>query len=197
MGSSASKATRKLPTKAQPSWAGARTAQPLPEQFRTAKQPETLASDTKDSQIESDSKDPHFMTKLSQLGQVRVHNPQLGDRVRPQSDRSFNLIRAREASEQMAASPSTVPSNRVLALSLSDILDERKSASSSAEIAKIAGNYGMDVQTLERVARFVNTPSIAPQDVTRTVGKDGEEKMTMLASWSEPLLDNEHKRLGA
>lgn len=116
----------------------------------------------------------------------------------------------------MAASPSTVPSNRLLALSLSDILDERKSASSSAEIAKIAGTYGMDAQTLERVARFVNTPSVAPQNVTRTVGKDGEERTTMLvsldlcgasllliismvhsqASWSEPLLDNEHKRVG-
>lgn len=116
----------------------------------------------------------------------------------------------------MASSPSTVPSNRLLALSLSDILDERKAASSSAEIAEIARNYGMDAQTLERVARFVNTPSVAPQDVTRTVGKDGEEKTTMLvsvglrnisflklfimcaqASWSEPLLDNEHKQLGA
>jgi hypothetical protein len=80
----------------------------------------------------------------------------------------------------MAASPSTVPSNRLLALSLSDILDARKSASSSEEISKIARSYGMDAKTLERVARFVNTPSVAPQDITRMVGKDGEEKTTML-----------------
>jgi hypothetical protein len=80
----------------------------------------------------------------------------------------------------MAASPSTVPSNRLLALSLSDILDARKSASSSVEISEIARSYGMDAKTLERVARFVNTPSVAPQDVTRTVGKDGEEKTAML-----------------
>lgn len=107
MGSAASKATRKLPTKTQPAWAGARTAQPLPEQFRTAQKSEVHASETKDSrtpvsfvllvaynnncvifiilEIESDSKDPHFMTKLSQLGQVHVPNPQLGDRVRPVS----------------------------------------------------------------------------------------------------------------
>lgn len=51
MGSSASKATRKLPTKAQPSWAGARTTQPLPEQFRTAKNTEAFASETKDSRM--------------------------------------------------------------------------------------------------------------------------------------------------
>ncbi|KAG8721344.1 hypothetical protein FRC08_013889 [Ceratobasidium sp. 394] len=106
------------------------------------------------------------------------------------------MIRAREASEQMAASPSTIPSNRLLALSLSDILDARKSASSSKEISEIARSYGMDAKTLERVARFVNTPSVAPGDVTRTVGKDGEEKTTMLATWSEPLLDEEHKRIG-
>jgi hypothetical protein len=48
MGGSASKASRKLPTKAQPAWAGARTAQPLPEQFRMSK-PEALASETKGS----------------------------------------------------------------------------------------------------------------------------------------------------
>lgn len=89
------------------------------------------------------------------------------------------MIRAREASEQMAAS-NTVPSNRLLALSLSDVLDARKSARSTQEIEEIAKSYGMDVQTLQRVARFVNTPSVAPQDVTRVVGKDGEEKTTML-----------------
>lgn len=136
------------------------------------------------------------MSKLSQLGQVQVPNPQLGQRLRPQSDRSFNMIRAREASEQMAAS-NTVPSNRVLALSLSDVLDARKSARSTQEIGEIAQSYGMDIQTLQRVARFVNTPSVAPQNVTRIVGKDGEEKTTMLATWSEPLLDNEHKQIGS
>ncbi|KAG9126373.1 hypothetical protein FRC07_003679 [Ceratobasidium sp. 392] len=189
MGSSGSKASRKLPTRIQPSWAGART----PENFRAAK-PGTMASETKDQSIES--KDPHFMSKLSQIGQVQVPNPQLGERFRPQSDKSFNMIRAREASEQMAASPSTVPSNRLLALSLSDVLDARKSASSSREISELARSYGIDAKTLERVARFINTPSVAPENVTRTVGKDGEEKTTMLATWSEPLLDEEHKRIG-
>ncbi|KAJ1309852.1 hypothetical protein OPQ81_006617 [Rhizoctonia solani] len=195
MGSSASKATRKLPTKAQPSWAGARTPQPLPEQFQKSR-PEVMASETKDSRIESDSKDPHFMSKLGQLGQVQVPNLQLGQKLRPQSDHSFNMIRAREKSEQMAAS-NTMPSNRVLALSLSDLLDARKSARSTKEIVEIAKSYGMDVQTLQSVARFVNTPSVDPKNVTRVVGRDGEEKTTMIASWSEPLLDHEHKRIGS
>lgn len=128
------------------------------------------------------------------------------------SDHLLNLIRAREASEQMAAS-NTMPSNRILALSLSDILDARKSARSTKEIEEIAQSHGIDIQILQRVARFVNTPSIAPQNVTRVVGKDGEERTTMLvcefdwhkwgshnvstkASWSEPLLDNEHAQIG-
>jgi N-glycosylase/DNA lyase len=89
------------------------------------------------------------------------------------------MIRAREASEQMATS-NTAPPNRVLALSLSDILDARKSARSSKDIGEIAQSYGLDVQTLQRVGRFVNTPSVAPNDVTRVVGKDGEEKTTMV-----------------
>ncbi|CAE6516720.1 unnamed protein product [Rhizoctonia solani] len=194
MGGSASKTARKLPTRTQPSWAGARTPQPLPEQFRTSK-PE-MARETKDSRIESDSQDPHFMSKLSQLGQVQVPNPQLGQRLRPQSDRSFETIRAREESEQVAAL-NTLPSNRVLALSLSDLLDARKSAKSTKEIGEIAKSYGMDVQTLQSVARFVNTPSVDPKDVTRIVGKDGEEKTTMVASWSGPLLDHEHQRIGS
>jgi ABC-type ATPase with predicted acetyltransferase domain len=79
----------------------------------------------------------------------------------------------------MAAS-NTVPSNRMLALALSDVLDARKSASSTQEIGEIAKSYGMDSETLQRVARFVNTPSVAPQNVTRVVGKDGEEKTTMV-----------------
>ncbi|CAE7227127.1 unnamed protein product [Rhizoctonia solani] len=195
MGGSASKSARKLPTRTQPSWAGARTPQPLPEQFRTSK-PGVMASETKDSHIESDSKDPHLMSKLSQLGQVRVPNPQLGQRLRPQSDSSFNMIRAREESEQLAAS-GILPSNRVLALSLSDLLDARKSARSSKEIEEIAKSYGMDAQTLQNVARFVNTPSVDPKNVTRVVGKEGEEKTTMVASWSEPLLDHEHQRIGS
>ncbi|CAE6520707.1 unnamed protein product [Rhizoctonia solani] len=195
MGGSASKTARKLPTRIQPSWAGARTPQPLPEQFRASKL-EAIASETKDSHIESDSKDPQFMSNLGQLGQVRVPNPQLGQRLRPQSDHSFNMIRAREESEQMAAS-NTIPSNRVLALSLSDLLDARKSARSTQEIGEIAKSYGVDAQTLKSVARFVNTPSVDPKGVTRVVGKDGEEKTTMVASWSEPLLDNEHQRIGS
>ncbi|KAG8764286.1 hypothetical protein FRC11_005090 [Ceratobasidium sp. 423] len=136
------------------------------------------------------------MSKLGQLGQVEVPNPQLGQRLRPQSDRSFNMIQAREESEQMAAS-NTIPSNRVLALSLSDLLDARKSARSTKEIGEIAKSYGVDAQTLQSIARFVNTPSVDPKNVTRVVGKDGEEKTTMVASWSEPLLDNEHQRIGS
>ncbi|KAH7340793.1 hypothetical protein B0J17DRAFT_627110 [Rhizoctonia solani] len=188
MGGSASKTARKLPTRTQPSWAGARTPQLLPEQFRTSK-PGVVASEAKDSRIKSDSQDPNFMSKLSQLGQVQVPNPQLGQRVRP-------TIRVREESEQMAAL-NTLPSNRVLALSLSDLLDARKSAKSTKEIGEIAKSYGMDVQTLQSVARFVNTPSVDPKNVTRVVGKDGEEKTTMVASWSEPLLDHEHQRIGS
>ncbi|CEL51888.1 hypothetical protein RSOLAG1IB_00425 [Rhizoctonia solani AG-1 IB] len=178
MGGSASKSARKLPSRTQPSWAGARTTQPLPDQFRPSK-PEVMASETKDSHIETDSKDPYFMSKLSQIGQVQVPNPQLRERLRPQSDRSFDMIRAREESEQMAAS-NTIPSNRILALALSDLLDARKSASSTKEIDEIAKTYGVDIQTLRNVSRFVNTPSVDPKNITRIVGKDGEEKTTMV-----------------
>ncbi|KAG8747652.1 hypothetical protein FRC10_000195 [Ceratobasidium sp. 414] len=89
-----------------------------------------------------------------------------------------------------------MPSNRLLALSLSDILDARKSASSSKEVSEIARSRGIDAKTLEHLVRFINTPSVAPGGVVRTVGKDGEERTTMLATWSEPLLDEEHRRIG-
>lgn len=83
MGGSSSKVARKLPTKAKPSWAGARS-----EGAQPARPSPVMASEVKDkgpdlpfhaltlnqfpSAIEMDARDPHFMQKLNQLGPVKV-----------------------------------------------------------------------------------------------------------------------------
>jgi hypothetical protein len=42
---------------------------------------------------------------------------------------------------------------------LSELLEARKSVNSREDIARLAGEYGIDVERLESVARFVSSPS--------------------------------------
>lgn len=85
----------------------------------------------------------------------------------------------REASELEAASFKPIR-NRLHASTLTELLDERKNVSSAAEMAELAKKYNVDLQVLERLARFVNSPSIGEKTVTRTVDhEDGMEKITM------------------
>jgi len=197
MGASSSKAARKLPTRAKPTWAGARTnidagtseGRPTP----PLRSPPPEASETRSEAIERDAKDPHFMANLSRIGQVNVPNPAAAVQT---ANHMKHVLRTLQTSEEEAASPTPVQ-NRLHASSLSELLDERKSITSTLELAELAKRYGIDVEVLERVAQYVNSPSVGESGTNRTVDDQGEEKITMQATWVDPILDNEHKRIGS
>ncbi|KAG2061487.1 hypothetical protein BDR06DRAFT_946930 [Suillus hirtellus] len=182
MGSSSSKAARKLP-KETPSWAGSRT--PLkPDGAQETRRPRPLAFENKSDAVEADAKDPQFMFKLNQLGPVRVDHHMRS--VRP-ADYAQQMHRSRLQSE-MEASPSRSTRNRLLASSLSELLESRKTVKSQAELQALAEQYHIDVTKLNELAKFVNTPSIDESTIVKSTNQEGEETLTMMARWVDPNL---------
>ncbi|KIJ17365.1 hypothetical protein PAXINDRAFT_73792 [Paxillus involutus ATCC 200175] len=191
MGSATSKTARKLP-KEKPSWAGSRTPSTsgaAPEASRP-RHKIPLAFESKNEAIEADAKDPHFLSKLNRLGPVRVdHHTQT---LRAASDVQ-NMYRSRMQSEAEASSTQSTR-NRLLASSLSELLEARKSMTNPAELETLAKRYKIDVEKLQELCRVVNTPSIDENTVVRTTAKDGEEILTMTARWVEPVLPSRMAR---
>jgi len=70
--------------------------------------------------------------------------------------------------------------NRLLASSLTELLEARKSITNSAELEMLAKRYHMDATKLEQISRVVSTPSIDESTVVRTTDKHGEEDLTMM-----------------
>ncbi|KAH7916033.1 hypothetical protein BJ138DRAFT_765044 [Hygrophoropsis aurantiaca] len=182
MGGTSSKAIRKLP-KEKPTWAGARTPSNA---TLSPKVERPLASETRNEAIETDARDPQFMSNLNRLGPVRVDHHMQTIRV---SNSITDMYRSRAQSE-VEASPSHATQNRLLASSLSELLEARKTISSLEEEQDLAKRYGIDPAKLTELSRFVNTPSIDEKTVVRTMNTDGEETMTMMAHWVEPKLEN-------
>ncbi|TDL27542.1 hypothetical protein BD410DRAFT_782645 [Rickenella mellea] len=182
MGSVSSRASRKLPTRLKPSppWAGARTV-PTSE----TKSSNPRASETRSAEIENDAGDPHFMSKLNKMGQVNVNHHMASFHTADMHMRS--ILNKREQSEQQADSPMPTQ-NRILASSLFDLLEQTKTISTRRELENVARKYGMDVSVLESVSRSVNTPSVDERTITKTVGEDGTENVTMMAIWSDTYL---------
>ena len=60
------------------------------------------------------------------------------------------------------------------AATLGDLLEEVKYAKSRGEVDALAKRYDIDVEKIRSLTRFVNTPTIEPESVKRTVTKDGE-----------------------
>ncbi|KZS99012.1 hypothetical protein SISNIDRAFT_480599 [Sistotremastrum niveocremeum HHB9708] len=183
MGSSSSKAKLQLPKSPsnRPSWAGARK-----EDFNnvhpTARRPIPQASETKNEDIMNDSKDPHLLSNLSRLGAVYVPPKELSTRPSEQRTRSFLT---RKESEQEAVSGVPIR-NRLQARVLAELLNERKSVTSHAELLALAERYSMDADVLERLSVYVNTPSVSENQTIRLVGKDGDDRILMKAIWREP-----------
>ncbi|KAG1754288.1 hypothetical protein EDB19DRAFT_1902441 [Suillus lakei] len=186
MGSSSSKAARTLP-KEKPSWAGSRT--PLKhdstQETRRSMPSRPLAFENKTDMVEADSKDPQFMSKLSQLGPVRVDHHMRS--VRP-ADSVQQMYRSRLQSEAEAL-PSQSTRNRLVASSLSELLESRKTVKTQAELRVSAEQYHIDVTKLAELARFINTPSIDESTIVRSTNQDGEETLTMMARWVDPKLE--------
>lgn len=90
-----------------------------------------------------------------------------------------NMYRSRVRSEAEASSLQSTK-NRLLASSLTELLEARKSITGSAELEALAKQYHIDVAKLEQISRAVNTPSIDESTAIRTTSKHGEESLTMM-----------------
>ncbi|KAI0361911.1 hypothetical protein OH77DRAFT_1416098 [Trametes cingulata] len=191
MGSSASKPARKL-ARTPPAWAGART--PHAGEQVPARPTMPQASETKSEAIEQDSRDPHFLANLSKLGQVKVDHHMRT--VKPAADQAQRLFQARLRSEDEARS-ARPPRNHLVAGSLMDLLEERKYASTPKDIEELSRKYDVDLEKLERMARYVNSVSVHQDSVRRWVSEDGVEHTTMLASWVNPRVEEEKPLLGS
>ncbi|PPR01221.1 hypothetical protein CVT24_006048 [Panaeolus cyanescens] len=218
MGSSASKAARKHPSNA--AQAAARTAtpniaaRPRPS-LNSGSNP--LAETHKSEAIQRDAGDPDFLANLQKLGQVKVDHHMKTIRPDPQNTRLFETRSKAEspsfspsssspasfASTQSPASyaPGALRPNTLPAISLSALLDKRKSKPtlSSAEQAALAKEYNLAPDVLENLVKYVNSPSISRASI-RSVkvkdskggagGKEGEEEIIATAVWVEPKISS-------
>jgi len=128
--------------------------------------------------IDRDSKDPQFLSKLNQLGPVLVgHRMQV---ARPAASAN-HMYNSHLLSENEAANP---PQNRVQASRLSQLLDERKSIRTERDMEFLAKRFGVDLEKLESISKFVTTPSVHANALV----KDGGDKRIMKAVWINPHL---------
>ncbi|KAG2077830.1 hypothetical protein BDR04DRAFT_1087424 [Suillus decipiens] len=125
------------------------------------------------------------MSKLSQLGPVRVDHHMRP--IRP-TDYVQQMHHSRLQSEVQAL-PSHSTQNRLLASSLSELLESRKTVKSRAELQALAEQYHIDFNKLDELAKFISTPSIDESTVVKSTNQDGEETLTMTARWVDPKLE--------
>ncbi|KAI0747950.1 hypothetical protein C8Q80DRAFT_704601 [Daedaleopsis nitida] len=192
MGSATSKPARKL-ARTPPAWAGARTPNVVERPPHPHARPQPQASETRSEAIERDSHDPQLLANLTKLGPVAVdHHMQT---IHPAGASTQHIIQSRLRSEEEARS-SRPTRNRLVASSLLEVLEERKHASTSAQLDGLSEKYGLDADKLNRLARNVNSVSVNQDTVKRWFGEDGSEHMTMMASWINPNINADKRALG-
>ncbi|KAJ7752039.1 hypothetical protein B0H16DRAFT_1246633, partial [Mycena metata] len=165
-------ATRSLPKRVTTTpWSGARAPRPV-DPLKEA------ASETKNDVIDQDSRDPQFLSKLNQLGPVRVdHHMQtirtVGTTTSGPAELANQMFNSRSRSENEAAAQNPTQ-NRIHASQLSRLFDERKSIRTRREMEFLAARYGLDLEKLDAIAEFLSTPSVHDNSAVQ-IGKDGEE----------------------
>lgn len=121
--------------------------------------------------VQQDSQDPQLLANLQKLGEVHV--PRGKVKYQPRND-MLNILAARQrdtdaeqrASEDVRQRTGGVQQaahmkNRLSAGMVLSLLDERKQCKTRGAVEKVARGYDVDVHVLERLARYVNAPSVA------------------------------------
>ncbi|KAF8163010.1 hypothetical protein B0H34DRAFT_794760 [Crassisporium funariophilum] len=189
MGSSASKAARKYPQRQGVPGLGATGAGSKATEAGAV--PRSRPADNVHGReaLEKDGGDPDFLAMLNRLGPVRVdHHMQT---VRPEHSNTTRLFESRNESESQASSSQPVQ-NHLYSSALSELLDRRKSASTTQDLERLSKEFGLDLGDLERLARFVNSPSVSSSTI-RPVGEKEDQGFTITAAWIEPV-SPEHRR---
>lgn len=67
----------------------------------------------------------------------------------------------------------------LFATTLTDLLEEYKAISSRQDVEDLAKRYDIDVSKLESLVCYVNSPTVNPDSVKRTLDNEGNEHTTM------------------
>jgi hypothetical protein len=89
-----------------------------------------------------------------------------------EANSTTRLFESRAKAEAAASEPSR---NRLYAFVLSDLLDRRKAVRSRQDLEKLAKEFNIDVEKLESLGRFVNSPSINKATIRPIAGKSEED----------------------
>lgn len=120
--------------------------------------------------VQDDGRDPQLLANLQKLGQVQVprgkvqfqpSNPMLSILSARQHDSDLE----REANETAAQTSGGVRStgmlkNRMPASAIVAMLDARKECRTQADLEQVARGFDVDVDVMQRLARYVNAPSV-------------------------------------
>lgn len=169
MGSAASKTTRRYPKSSRVAVTEVTNKNRLADSHRT-------------KEIEQDAGDPDFLANLGRLGPVRVNRSMGTTRPDPTTR---HLFESRAKPEFEASSPH-LAKNHLFSSALSELLNQRKSAHTQKDLEELSKEFGIELDKLERLARFVITPSVVGTAI-HSVSEDGEGSMTT-AVWIKPLL---------
>jgi len=172
MGSAASKAARRYP---KPSRVPA--TEPINKN--------RLADAHRSQEIEQDAGDPDFLENLSRLGPVRINHSMETPRLDPIGSTTNRLFESR-AKPEFEASSSQLPKNHLYSSTLTELFNQRKSAHTQKDLAKLSMAFGIEPDKLESLARFVTSPSVIGT-APHFIGEDGEGSVTT-AVWIEPLV---------
>ena len=89
-----------------------------------------------------------------------------------EASNTTHLFESRSKSELSSSQPTK---NALHAFILSDLLDKRKSVHSKQDIEALSQQFGVEIDTMDRLTRFVNSPSIDSSRIRPAKGKSEEE----------------------
>jgi crotonobetainyl-CoA:carnitine CoA-transferase CaiB-like acyl-CoA transferase len=93
-----------------------------------------------------------------------------------------DVLKSRPRSESEKSVSHDTTHNHLEVSALFDLLEERKLVRNHQGLVQLAERYGVDLEKLENVARYVNTPSIDEGTRVKRIGENGEETVTMSVS---------------
>lgn len=90
---------------------------------------------------------------------------------------STNRLFESRAKPEFEASLPHLPKNHLYSSTLTELLNQRKSAHTQKDLEKLSKEFGIELDKVESLVRFVTTPSVIGSAI-HPVGKDGEGSMS-------------------